>query len=600
VNLREGELRKAGIKIKLYGQPFEILVALLERPGELVTREELRQRLWPPDVFVDVDLSLNKAINRLREALGDSAENPRFIETSPRRGYRFIADVSIERVGSRGFSDSLREHWQFALSVTALFAVLAGIVVVSVYSRFIARAPIRTVAVLPFKGSGAYAENLRHEITSSLIDSLSQLPEVKVISHASTIHYEGKEIDPRAVGHELGVSAVVIGEVVTHGDTLSMSVELVSTRDNTRLWGAQYARKISDVVAMRRDISQELGKQLRPHLPGDLKRRLSEPFPEDSEAYHLYLRGRYYWYKGTPESYETARQYYEKAIEKDPAYALAYAALASYYFVLAGDGLSPPREVFPKARASAHKALAIDPNLGPGHSALGGVALYYDWNLPEAEREFKRAIELAPNWEATYRNYAICLRAMGRLDEAIAANRQARELDPFSVGVNISLGWTYYYAHRFPEAVEQFRTTVAMDPSSMRAQFGLANAYQQNRMEKESIQAWQTYITASGSSEFASELGNINAASGYSTAIRIIRQAALDANTTATKHGYISPMVFAGLHAALGNKDEAFAWLDNAYAERSSELLDLKLDPDFDSLREDPRYAELLRHIGLP
>ena len=482
----------------------------------------------------------------------------------------------------------------------AAAAVLTVVLAVSLYWFLAVRGPIRSVAILPFGGSSTETEYLSDGITDSLIDNISRLPDLKVISHTSVFHYKGKEIDPRAIGRDLNVGAVLTGHVVPHGDTVSVTVELVNANDNTRLWGEQYTRKMSDVVTMQREISQEIGEQLRLHLSRDQKRRLSTQSTENSEAYQLYMRGRYYWYKGTPEAYETSRRYYEEAIQKDPAYALPYAALTGYYLALADDGLASPREVFPKARTSALKALDIDPNLGPAHNALGGVTLLYDWNLPEAEREFKRAMELTPNWELAYRNYAQCLRAMGRLDEAIAAAKRARELDPVSVAVNTSLGSTLYYAHRYPEAIEQFRTAVAMDPSFLAAQFGLANAYHQNGMEKEAIEALQTYITALGGSGLASELGQKYATSGYRAAMRTFWQTALDANTEAAKHSYISPMVFAGLYAVLGNTDQAFAWLEKAYQERSAKLLDLKVDPDFDSLRGDPRFGDLVRRVGLP
>ena len=229
----------------------------------------------------------------------------------------------------------------------------------------------------------------------------------------------------------------------------------------------------------------------------------------------------------------------------------------------------------------------------------------YEWNLPQAEREFKRAVELTPNWEATYRNYAIYWRAMGRLENAIVAGDRARELDPFSASVNTSVGWNYYFAHQYAEAIEVFRTSIAMDHSFLPAHQGLASAYEQNNMEKEAIEAWQTYIRASGDSDsgaevLASELGNVYVNSGYWTAMRTLRETALAANTEAAKHGYRSPMIFAGLEALLGNTDEALAWLNRAYEERSGKLLDLKLDPDFDTLRRDPRYADLVRRIGLP
>jgi eukaryotic-like serine/threonine-protein kinase len=572
----------AGIRPFQGGSPYELTSAIL--------RDD------PPPLPATVPAGLNAVIDRC-------------LTKEPSRRYQRAGEVHAALEGIQAGSVAalppvLPVRSGLRPLAGAALAVLAIGLAMFVYWFFAVHAPIRSVAVLPFSGSSTDTEYLNDGITDSLIDSISRLPQVKVISHTSAFHYRGKEVDPRTVGHELGVGAVIIGRVLSHGDTVSVSVELVDASDNTRLWGEQYTRKISDVPAMQREISQEIGEQLRVRVSGDQKRRLLAHSTEDSEAYQLYLRGRYYWYKGTPESYETARRYFEQAIEKDPAYALAYTGLGGYYMLLENDGYMSAREAFPKIKALALKALEIDPNLGPGHNTLGAVALYYDWNLPEAERQFKRALELE-NWETPYRNYAICLRAMGRLDEAIAAGKHASELDPFSVSVHTSLGSTLYFTHHYPEAIEQFQTSIAMDPGFLKARYGLANSYQQNHMEKEALEAWQAYIRASGGSDSgaedpASELGKIYVNSGYWTAMRTLRQAALDANTEAARHGYISPMVFAGLHAALGNKDEAFEWLEKAYAERSSKLLDLKLDPDFDSLRRDPRYADLVRRIGLP
>jgi TolB-like protein/DNA-binding winged helix-turn-helix (wHTH) protein len=349
LNFATGELRKHGIRLKVQEQPFQVLVLLLARPGELVTREAIQQKLWPSGTFVDFENGLNTAINRLREALGDSAENPRFIVTEPRRGYRFIGQVVKPVLESPS-----RLH---SLAWTAI-AVTAVVVALSVYWLLAAHAPIRSIAILPLSASSPDIEYLSEGITDSLIESVSRLPQVKVISHTSAFHYKGKVIDPHTVGSELRVSAILTGSVVSRGDALLVSVELVNTKDNTRLWGAQYKRKMSDIVAMQGDISHEIREQLRLHLTGDQKRRLTAPSTENSEAYQLFLRGEYYIFKRTPEDYETARQYYEKAIEKDPTFAAAYASLSRYYLQLADSGVKSLTEVAPKAKALVNQALS--------------------------------------------------------------------------------------------------------------------------------------------------------------------------------------------------------------------------------------------------
>jgi len=597
-DLQTEELRKDGVRLKIQGQPLEILAILLERPGQLVTREEFQKKLWPSDTFVDFESGLNAAVRRLREALNDSAETPRYVETLARRGYRFIAVVE----GCQQLQEAQIERRKPGLHplAWATFTLLALVLAVSAYRFLPVHVPIRSVAILPFSASSADTEYLGDGITDSLIDSVSRLPQLKVISHTSAFHYKGKLIDPHTVGNELGVGAVLTGSIVSRGDVLSVSVELVNTSDDTHLWGAQYTRRMSEFVAVQGDISREIGEQLRLHLSVNQKRRLTAPSTENSEAYQLFLRGQYHMFKRTPEDYEASRRYYEQAIGKDPGYATAYASLGGYYLQLADAGVEPLTEVIARAKALIHQALSLDPELGPGYSELGFIAMFYDRDFPEAERKFKLAMELNPNWVPTYRGYAICLRAMGRLGEALTTMKHARDLDPLSVAMHASLGWELYYAHHYSEAIQQFQTATAMDASFLSAQFGLASAYQQTAAEKEAIQAWQTYLTSSGGHDFASDLAKIYATAGYAAAMRMFRQKVLELNTETAKDSYVSPMVFAGLHAALGNKDKAFSWLAKADAERSSKLLDLKVDPDFDSLRGDPRYPELLKRIGLP
>jgi TolB-like protein/Tfp pilus assembly protein PilF len=453
---------------------------------------------------------------------------------------------------------------------------------------------------LPFRSTSADTEYLGDGITDSLIDSVSQLPEVRVISHTSAFHYKGKDIDPHAIGHQLGVGAVMTGNVISRGDNLTVSAELINTQDNTRLWGAQYTRKVSEVATIQSDISREVAEQLRLHLSRDQTHRLNTAATENSEAYQLFLRGQYYIYKRTPEGYETGRRYCEQAIDSDPAFALAYVCLAHYYLQMADEETLSPLEASPKVKALVDKVLAIDPELGPAYSMLGWLALYYDRNFPEAERQFKRAMQLTPSWVQAYRGYAIYLRTVGRANEAIATDKRARDLDPLSVATNTSLGWTYYYCHRYPDAITQFQTSVAMDPSRPAALQGLAFAYIHNGMEKEAIEALQSYVTTSGGADLASDIGLTYAKLGFRPAMRTFWQAALDANLENTKEGHTAPFVIAGLYSLLDNKDKAFLWLDRAYVERSPKLLDLKVDPDFDNLRSDPRFEELVRRVGLP
>ena len=484
----------------------------------------------------------------------------------------------------------------------ALLAVVAVLFAYGVLKS--GRAP-RSIAVLPFTSDSAETEYLSDGLSDTLIESVSQLSGVKVISHASAFHYKGKEVDPRQVGRELNVSAVLTGQVVHQGDSISVRVELVDARDNSHLWGEHYTRKLADVAELQHDLNQDVADHLR--TSGEEKRRLaSESTATNAEAYQLCLRGDYYRHKQNPEAYEIARQYYQRAIEKDPAYVNAYSGMSAYYVQLADDGGAPPGEAYAKAKLYINKLMQLAPDRG--HGPLGGVALFYDWDFPEVARQWRMVLERnpanpTPGWGSNsefYRNYAVYLRVMGRPEEAIAAVVHARELDPLSVFINTALGWEYYYAHRYPQAIEQFRTSIAMDPSFLSAKYGLALAYQQNGNLKEAIAALQDYIAASGDDEMAARLAQTYAQSGFAPAMRQFTQSVLAANLEAAKESYRPPMIFASLYAVLGDKDKSFLWLEKAFAERSSKLLDLRVDPDFDNLRADPRFAALVRRVGLP
>src|SRR5437667_1499389 len=528
----------------------------------------------------------------------------RCLRREPNQRYQHAGEVraALEGVqaGSAALTPSIRDtlvgqHRLLWISIALALVLL----VTSLYWLLPARAPIRSIAILPFRGGSGDIEYLTDGLTDSLIDSVSRLPNVKVISRTSVYHYKGQEVDPHRVGQELDVGAVLTGQVAFHGASVSVSVELVMASDNTHLSGKQYTRRLSAVAAMQSEISQEIGDHLRLHLSGAQRRRLGTPPTEDSEAYRLFLQGMYYIFELTPEALETGRQYCEEAKANDPTFVLAYACLSNYYMQRVDDGSLPAREAFPKAKALVSQALSIDPEFGPGHTELGFISMYGDWNLPEAERQFKMSIELTPNWVQAHRGYSICLRAMGRADEAVAADKEARELDPRSAERATSLGWTLYYAHRYPEAIGEFQTSLAMNPNLPGPQQGYAYSYLQWGMEKETIEAFQKFITTSGNAELASEMGQAYARSGFRMAMRKFWQTALDIDLESARRGETSPFIIAGLYSLLGNKEQALSWLEKAYTNHSSKMLDLKVDPDFDNLREDPRFVELVQRVGL-
>ena len=459
--------------------------------------------------------------------------------------------------------------------------------------------PIGSIAVLPFVNAStdANAEYLSDGISESLINSLSQLPDLKVISLSSVLHYKGKQIDPEAVGRELGVHAVLVGRLVQRGDGLSISAELVDARDKSHIWGEQYSRKLVDVLMVQEEISKEISEKLRLRLSGEERKRLSKRFTKNTEAYQDYLRGRYYWNKRTQEGYKRAIDHFEQAIDKDPTYALAYTGLADCYGLrgLREGGLSPT-EAFAKAKESSTRALGIDDTLAEAHTSLAFTLLFYDWDWWAAEREFKRGIELNPNYSIVHQWYGTYLSAMERHGEAIAEKKQAQELDPLSLVINRSVGWTFYFARHYDQAIEQYRKTLDLDPNFIQARLWLGEAYEQKGLYEEAISEIQKVLTLSGRNHaVVATLGHAYAVSGK----RVDAMKILESLNEQSKQSYVSPYDRAVIYAGLGEKDQAFEWLNKAYEERSSYLVFLKVEPIWDSLRSDRRFVDLLRRMRL-
>jgi len=492
---RSGELRKKGVRIKLQEQPFKVLTVLLQHPGEVVTREELRSGIWPADTFVDFDNSLNTSINKLREALGDSSDSPRFIETLPRRGYRFIAQVTtdgeqptIAAVVPTGWAKSLQPGWTMLFGVASILIV--GMIALGISHFANLRGRISAVAVMPFANTSGdpNMEYLSDGITEGVIDKLSGLSNLKIISRTSAFRYKKREIEPRRVAQELDVEALVTGTIAQRGDDLWVSAELVDAREDRHLWGEQYRRKLADIPSVPQEIATAVSERLRVRLTSGEKDQLIKVYRTNPEAFELYLKGRYYWSKGTLEGLEKGVEYFKRAIEKDPGNPQAYAGLADCYNDLGG-GMSylPPNENFPKAKAAATKALELDDSLAEAHTALGWVKWGYDWDWSSAEQEFRRAIELNPSSAVAHGRYASYLVTMGRFDEGIAEGRRAQEFDPLSPRVVGFLGYQYIAAGRYDESISQLNKAIELDPSAMWLHAQLAWAYARKGMYAQAI-----------------------------------------------------------------------------------------------------------------
>jgi serine/threonine protein kinase/tetratricopeptide (TPR) repeat protein len=461
------------------------------------------------------------------------------------------------------------------------------------------RKAIDSLAILPLANASAdpNMEYLSDGITESIINSLSQLPKLRVVPRSTVFRYKGREIDPQQIGRELGVRALLTGRMLQLGDALVIRAELIDVAQESQLWGEQYCRQMTDIFALQAEISQEISQKLRLRLTGEEKKKLAKRDTENTEAYHLYLKGRYYTGKRTSEWIQKGIEHFQQAIDLDPNYALAYAGLAdAYAFLASSTGGWAPREAYPKAKAAALKALELDETLGEAHCSLGFFRLLYDWDFAAAEREYRRAIELSPNYANAHDGYGFYLKATGQYEAAIGECQQAVKLDPLSPFTTLSLGWAYYFARQYDQAIAQACKVLEMDPNFSFAHWHIGMASVQKHLYDEAITALnKAFILSGGSLVFEAHLGHAYALAGREAAAREM----LAELQELAGQRYVPSYFFALIHLGLGELDETFAWLGRAYGERSGFLAFLKVEPMLDSLRADARFTELLRRVGL-
>ncbi len=459
--------------------------------------------------------------------------------------------------------------------------------------------PIESVAVLPFenKSGNADSEYLSDGLAESLIYRLSQLSNLKVTPRSSAFRYKGKDVDAEKIGNELGVDAVMSGRLIQRGDDLTISVDLIDVRNKKTIWGEQFERKMSDLLATQRDIASTITDKLQLRLSGNDSKGISKQYTTNNEAYQLYLKGRFYWNKRNAEALKKSIEYFNQAIEKDPNFALAYAGLSDVYGQLPVYSGGSPRDNVPKAMAAAKKALEIDESIAEAHTALGFELFYYEWNVPESNKEFQRAFELNPNYATAHQWYGIWnLASTGRFDEAIAELKRAQELDRLSLIINTNLGESYIYARQYDKAIEQLRKTLELDQGFYRAHWTLGFAYELKGSFSEAIAEYQKARALDDDPRELAMLGHAYATSGK----RDEALKALDQLKELAKRRYVSPINFVFIYVGLGEKDEAFQWLETCYQERDPQTTRLKVNPLFDPLRSDARFAELMRRVGLP
>lgn len=612
LDLHSEELRRSGALIKLQPQPFKVLSMLAGRSGELVTREELQQAIWGEDTFVDFERGLNYCIKQIRTALGDDAETPRFIETLPRRGYRFL--VPAERLGEvapaaaslpaaeEAAPPKLAQWWLswWAWVVTA--AALAGLAWAGyeVWREFVRppRPEKAMLVVLPFENMSSTSERdyFSDGLTEEMITQLGSLDPQRlgVIARTTSMRYRNTQKSLKGIAEELKVDYVVEGSVRREGGRVAISAQLIQARDQTHLWANSYERELSGVLDIQKEVAQQIALALA--LLPEEREKLERRAPVDPEAYHAYLEGRYYW---NNRNLAKGTELFQRAVELDPGFALGYAGLADSFVLLGSspyDAL-PPKEAMPRAKAAALKALALDERLAEAHTSLAYALSFYDWDWAGAEREFQRALELNPSYATARQWYAEHLWVLGRTDEALQQIQLALERDPSSQLVtHFALGRHYYLTRQYELAIARFREWIEMDPGFFLGHFDLGLALTEAGRYKEAVAVFQRAVEVSGRSPLClAGLGYAYARAGRKQEARQV----LAELERVSKRRYVPALYRAGIYVGLEEKEQAFEWLGRAVEERSTYVIQLKIEPVFDPLRDEPRFHELLRRMRL-
>src|SRR5437660_1753174 len=556
VDLRVGELRKRGVKIKLQDQPFQILQILLERSGEVVTREELRGRIWPADTFVDFDQGLNNAIKRLRESLSDSPDNPRFIETVPRHGYRFIGNLGATT------------------------------------------GRIKSLAVVPMENLSPDPEQdyFAEGLTEALITTLAKIGELRVVSRTSAMLYKGVRKPLREIARELEVDAIVEGTVLRAGQRVRITAQLIDAANETHLWAESYERHLRDVLHLQAEVAEAIAKQVRVKLTPQERAHLAQTQPVNPEAYEAYLKGRYHWLRRSGEELPKAVQYFEQAIATDPTYAAAYAGLADslsglgVYFVAPDQGCG-------KAKTLALRALEMDPGLAEAHASLAWATMWYDYDFVTAEREFERSIELSRRYATAHMWYGFCLGMMGCYEESYTEFKRAIRLDPHDAYTYVAFGFACYCARRYDQAIELFVKSLDLDPRIAQAHLGLGRVYVRKATHEAAITELHNAIELSQRAPlFLGFLGEAYGAARLRDKARDILGQLQDIS----KQRYVTPYMVGRVYTALEERGEALGWLETGLRERAAIMVFLKTDPALDSLRSHPRFLNLVRRMNFP
>ena len=629
-------LLRADEEIHLKPKVFDTLLVLVESEGHLIGKEELMQAVWPDTAVEENNLTQN--ISVLRKTFGERPEDHRYIVTVPGQGYQFVADVgqsmsdgesvTMARLTKshvviedeltitpehkqspwwRGAafnerSGNIGESLRSVLLIAGLFATISGVLIYFSFLRGSNPEPavpeVKKVAVLPFRSLSAASDDeyLGLGVSDTLITRLSNMRQIMVRPTNSIRKYAGQEFDPLAAGREQRVNAVLEGTVERAGDRLRVTVRLISIEDGRPVWGETFDEKFTDILTVQDQIAERLTDALAVRLTGDEKRNLTKQYTANAEAYQLYLKGRYFWNKRTAHDLKKSVVYFKEAVEKDPRFALAYAGLADSYSLLTDYEAMPAEETYPQARMAVAKALDIDGELAEARTSLAYIKAFYEWDWANAETEFKRAIVLNPNYATAHQWYAEYLSAMDRTNEALAEIKRAQELDPVSPIISAVEAWILYFAHDFDGAIAKCLKVIDMDPNFAEAYEYLKRSYDQKGMYKEAISARQTRRKILGRETRDNASLRIAASA---TNKKVYWQKRLELEIEESKQDQLSAFEMAEILAQLGAKDRALDWLIKAHSQRHFMMMYLKVAPNLDPLRSDPRFAELLSRVGL-
>jgi TolB-like protein/DNA-binding winged helix-turn-helix (wHTH) protein/tetratricopeptide (TPR) repeat protein len=625
INLQSGELRKNGVRLRLSGQPFEVLSVLVERAGEVVKREELRSKLWPADTFVDFDHGLNNAVARIREVLDDSSDTPRYVETVTRRGYRFIAPLAdvrpateplsgwesklspAHKIGSSGASDHSVLSTKKRFPSTRLGAPLGGVAVLILLSfgvllyrgrsaKVRSQPAIKSLAVLPLKNLSGdpTQEYLADGMSEAIIGRLSGIRDLRVISRTSVTHLKDTQLPVPEIAKTFRVDAIVEGSVIREGNRIRVHAQLIRAATDDHFWSETYDRELRDVLGLQSEVAQAIARKVEVTVTGKENERLTAVRTVSPEVYESYLKGRFVRSNSRADVEERVA-HFEEAIRKDPTFAPAYVGIAEAYENLGTIFVgASPSEVRPKTMRAARKALELDPGLAEAHVLLASVQ-QKQWQWAQAEAEYKRALELKPNDAAAHRGYANWLLSQGRTEEALAWFGHARELDPIEVSGN-GIGWILFHARRYDEAIRELRSVLAVHPYDATAHWFLGFVLISKGRPDQAIPELEKAASLMNRSPGSIELlATAHAHAGHrSEALRLVNEL-----KRRRKTGYVPAGAFINPYLALGDYNEAFVWFERAYEEQSNILQFLKVHPFFDRVRDDVRFKELLRRVGL-